>query len=110
MRHKNIVGRYYTPHESKETTAIIHNQNISFYLKNVKIFKIKFIKLKYIFVLSNIDMCQTLHEKTVFMKKVRTSRKVRINIAAKRFKRRLRSKVKQAHKRGTGYRDATDET
>lgn len=39
------------------------------------------------------------------MKKLRTSRKVRKNIAAKRAKRALRSKAKQAHRRGTGFRD-----
>ena len=44
------------------------------------------------------------------MKKLRTKRKVRINIAAKRFQRRLRSKLKQAHRRSTGYRELSDET
>ncbi len=39
------------------------------------------------------------------MKKVRTTRKVRINIAKKRHARILRSKAKQAHRRGTGYKE-----
>jgi hypothetical protein len=39
------------------------------------------------------------------MKKVRTTRKVRINIAKKRHARILRSKAKAAHRRGTGYKE-----
>ena len=39
------------------------------------------------------------------MKKLRTPRKVRKNVAAKRAKRALRSKAKQAHRRGTGFKD-----
>ncbi|MEQ9364801.1 MAG: hypothetical protein RIF32_11180 [Leptospirales bacterium] len=42
------------------------------------------------------------------MKKLRTSRKVRKNVAAKRTKRALRSKAKQAHRRGTGFKDMED--
>ena len=42
------------------------------------------------------------------MKKLKTSRKVRINIASKRFKRRLRSKAKQEHRRSTGFRENID--
>ena len=43
------------------------------------------------------------------MKKLRTPRKVRKNIAAKRAKRALRSEAKQAHRRGTGFRDLEDQ-
>ena len=43
------------------------------------------------------------------MKKLRTTAKVRKNIAKKRLKRKLRSKAKQAHRRGTGYKDLEDE-
>ena len=42
------------------------------------------------------------------MKKLRTSRKVRINVAAKRTRRRLRSKAKQAHRLGTGYKETVE--
>ncbi len=39
------------------------------------------------------------------MKKLRKPRKVRINVAAKRAKRALRTKAKRAHRRGTGFKD-----
>lgn len=42
------------------------------------------------------------------MKKLRKPRKVRINAAKKRAKRALRSKAKQAHRRGTGFQDLQD--
>ncbi len=38
------------------------------------------------------------------MKKLQISRKVRINLAKKRFKRKLRTKMKAAHRRSTGYK------
>ncbi|MBX7058496.1 MAG: hypothetical protein K1X75_10565 [Leptospirales bacterium] len=39
------------------------------------------------------------------MKKVRTSKKVRNRVASKRHARSLRSRAKQAHRRGVGYKD-----
>ncbi len=39
------------------------------------------------------------------MKKDKTERTTRINIAKKRTKRALRSKAKKAHRNGTGYKD-----
>lgn len=44
------------------------------------------------------------------MKKLSTSRKVRINLAEKRHRRRLQSKAKQAHRRGTGYQDLEEQS
>ncbi|MCB1315032.1 MAG: hypothetical protein KDK27_03715 [Leptospiraceae bacterium] len=43
------------------------------------------------------------------MKKLRKSRKVRKNLAAKRHKRALRSKAKRAHRRGTGHKDLEEQ-
>ncbi|MCS7205486.1 MAG: hypothetical protein NZ853_07300 [Leptospiraceae bacterium] len=43
------------------------------------------------------------------MKKLKTSRKVRINIQKKREKRNLRSKQKRTHRRGPGYKEITEE-
>ena len=42
------------------------------------------------------------------MKKLRTTRKVRINITKKRVKRTLRSKAKKAHLRSTGYKETAE--
>lgn len=39
------------------------------------------------------------------MKKLRTTREVRINIAKKREKRALRSKAKRNHRNSTGFKD-----
>lgn len=47
--------------------------------------------------------------RVIIMKKLRTTAKVRKNVAKKRLKRKLRSKAKQAHRRGTGYKDLEDE-
>ena len=42
------------------------------------------------------------------MKKLKSSRSTRINIAKKREKRALRSKAKKAHRQGTGYKEAEE--
>jgi len=39
------------------------------------------------------------------MKKLRTTRKVRMNVARKRTERALRSKAKRAHRNSTGFKD-----
>ncbi len=44
------------------------------------------------------------------MKKLKQSRATRIRVANKRHKRALRSKAKQAHRRGTGYKDMEEES
>jgi hypothetical protein len=44
------------------------------------------------------------------VKKLRTSRKIRINLQKKREKRALRSKARQAHRRSTGYKEITETT
>ncbi len=43
------------------------------------------------------------------VKKLTSSKKVRQNIQKKREKRNLRSKRKKAHRRGTGYKEVTEE-
>lgn len=39
------------------------------------------------------------------MKKLKSTRKTRINVARKRHLRSLRSKAKRAHRQGTGFKD-----
>jgi hypothetical protein len=54
------------------------------------------------------NFCTDPRETTV--KKLRTSRKTRINLQKKREKRALRSKAKAAHRRSTGFKEITETT
>lgn len=44
------------------------------------------------------------------MKKLKSDKKVRLRVQKKRERRNLRSKQKKAHRRGTGYKEITEET
>ncbi len=43
------------------------------------------------------------------MKKLKSKKKVRVNVQKKREKRNLKSKRKKAHRRGTGYKEIVEE-